>query len=183
MRSQAKIEMPACRSANGTPDGGCVPIGNDVNVAAVVRAWNPRLTMPTPGIRDLRQWLGIASDDHGGIRGPAPRRAGADRLTLSGCLRRALGARPGCDSGQQRAAAGRCLLAHASIRIRHDAVLRAQRLCHPLQLLRLGDRRSVARHRRLLLGALRSPLSTLSADDACLRAGEPEARRVLDRAA
>src|SRR5580704_8201731 len=54
-------------------------------------------------------------------------------------------------------------------------------LCDPLQLRPLGDRRPAARHRRLPLGALRSPLSTLSADDACLRAGEPEARRVLDR--
>jgi hypothetical protein len=43
--------------------GGCVPIENDVNVAAVVRAWNPRLTMPTWDW-DLRQWLGIAGDDH-----------------------------------------------------------------------------------------------------------------------
>ena len=36
--------------------GGCVPIGNDVNVAGVVGAWSPRLTGPTWD-RDLLQWL------------------------------------------------------------------------------------------------------------------------------
>ena len=33
-------------------------------------------------------------------------------------------------------------LAHAILRVRHDAVLRAQRLCDPLQLRRPGDRRA-----------------------------------------
>jgi hypothetical protein len=51
--SRPKSKYSTCRSARGSQDGGCVPIGNDVNVAGVVGAKNPRLTVPTWN-RDLR---------------------------------------------------------------------------------------------------------------------------------
>jgi hypothetical protein len=54
--SRPKSKCPTRRSANGAQAGGCVPIGNNVNVAGAGGTRSPRLTVPTWD-RDLRQWL------------------------------------------------------------------------------------------------------------------------------
>ena len=38
----AEIEIIHLSVREWFADGGCVPMGNDVNVAGVVGAWNPR---------------------------------------------------------------------------------------------------------------------------------------------